>query len=100
MLLIRLQEGRGASPLHRQIADQVLFQIEQGDVSPGSRLPATRDLARSLGVARGTVVLAYEQLCEARVCASRVGHGTVVIRGFRGVDVKHSLTRKADLPFF
>jgi len=81
MLHIRINQDQTASPLHRQIADQILFQIEQGEVLPGSRLPATRDLARELGVARGTVVLAYEELCSMGVCESRVGRGTTVSKG-------------------
>lgn len=99
MLLIRLQEERSAPPLHKQIADQILFQVEQGEVLPGARLPASRDLARSLGVARGTVVLAYEQLCEARVCVSRVGHGTVVIRSPRNAQAKPPPASKRERPF-
>jgi GntR family transcriptional regulator/MocR family aminotransferase len=78
MLHIRLHEGETASPLHQQIADQILFQIEQGEVLPGMRLPASRDLARELGVSRGTVVLAYEELCSMGVCEGHVGRGTSV----------------------
>jgi len=76
MLRITLREGPGELPLHRQIADQIHFQIEQGDIVDGTLLPSTRNLARELGIARGTVVLAYEELCAAGTCESRVGRGT------------------------
>ena len=80
MLEITLREGRGALPVHRQIADQIRFQIEQGEVDQGAMLPSSRNLARELGVARGTVVLAYEELCAAGMCESHVGRGTTVRR--------------------
>ena len=78
MLQITLREDHRSLPLHQQIADQIRFQIEQGEVSSGMTLPSSRDLARQLGVARGTVVSAYEELCVAGLCESRVGRGTIV----------------------
>ena len=38
--------------LYRQIADQIRTLIGKGEVQPGARLPAERDLARQLGVSR------------------------------------------------
>lgn len=78
MLQIALQEGHGSLPLHRQIMDQIRFQIEQGEIGPGTQLPSSRNLALELGIARGTVVLAYEELCTAGLCESCVGRGTIV----------------------
>jgi DNA-binding transcriptional regulator YhcF (GntR family) len=40
-----LRDGR---PVYRQIADHFLAEIEQGQLAAGARLPAIRDLARSL----------------------------------------------------
>lgn len=94
MLQIALQEGHGALPVHRQIADQIRFQIERGEVDNGVMLPSSRNLARELGVARGTVVLAYEELCAAGVCESHVGRGTRVRRSLerkRQVAKEHSI---------
>jgi GntR family transcriptional regulator/MocR family aminotransferase len=81
MLFIRLREDKDAPPLYRQIADQILFQIERGELAPGARLPSSRSLAGALGVARGTVVLAYEELCSTGLCESHVGRGASVCRG-------------------
>ena len=44
----------------------------------GVRLAPTRVLARGLGVARGPVVGAYQQLVAERYLAARVGSGTEV----------------------
>ena len=53
--------------------------MQQGRLQPGSRLPSTRDFARQLGVARGTVVQVYDQLAgEGYVSGSR-GAGTKVV---------------------
>ncbi|WP_020525390.1 MocR-like pyridoxine biosynthesis transcription factor PdxR [Catelliglobosispora koreensis] len=52
--------------------------IRDGRLSPGTRLPSTRDLARELGLARNTVSAAYEQLTAEGFLAARTGSGTVV----------------------
>ena len=49
-----------------------------GRFLPGDRLPAARDLARRLGIARNTVVAAYDQLVAEGFLATRVGAGTFV----------------------
>jgi GntR family transcriptional regulator/MocR family aminotransferase len=55
-------------------------KILEGGLRPGARLPATRDLARQYGLARGTIVNAFEQLkCEGYIEGS-VGSGTHVNR--------------------
>ena len=55
-------EAESAVPVYRQIADGVRSAAKDGRLKPGHRLPATRDLARELGVNRQTVVTAYEHL--------------------------------------
>jgi GntR family transcriptional regulator/MocR family aminotransferase len=52
--------------------------IRDGRLTPGTRLPATRILARELGVARGTVTAAYAQLVAEGYLSARRGAGTVV----------------------
>ncbi|WP_433210763.1 PLP-dependent aminotransferase family protein [Dactylosporangium sp. CS-047395] len=52
--------------------------ITRGRLAPGTRLPSTRDLATDLGVSRGLVVGAYEQLAAEGRLISRRGSGTVV----------------------
>lgn len=51
--------------------------ILRGTIAPGARLPASRALAQELGIARNSVLYAYEQLAaEGFVAGSR--QGTVV----------------------
>ena len=55
--------------------------IRYGPLAPGTRLPSTRTLAADLGLARGTVAAAYEQLAAEGCLNARAGAGTVVAAG-------------------
>src|SRR5918992_2527397 len=46
----------------KAIEDAVRAAIREGRLAAGTRLPSTRDLAGQLGLSRGTVSQAYEQL--------------------------------------
>lgn len=48
---------------------------------PGDRLPSTRSLASDLGVSRGPVVAAYDELVAAGFIWARAGSGAVVADG-------------------
>jgi 2-aminoadipate transaminase len=67
-------------PVYRQIVDGIRAAALQGDLRPGHRLPATRDLARHLAVNRNTVVAAYETLAEEGWVRSHTGKGTFLVR--------------------
>lgn len=49
-----------------------------GALTPGDRLPATRTLAREIGVSRTTVIDAIDRLISEGVLVARVGAGTFV----------------------
>jgi GntR family transcriptional regulator/MocR family aminotransferase len=63
----------GAQPLHRQIGEQVRRAILEGRLKPGTRLPSSRLLAQDLDCARGTVVLALDQLVAEGYVVGRPG---------------------------
>jgi len=65
-------------PIHMQIRRHFQELILSGVLSSGSRLPATRELAESLGVSRSTVVTAYRQLWSEGLVEGKQGGGTVV----------------------
>ncbi|MCG6494069.1 PLP-dependent aminotransferase family protein [Kitasatospora sp. A2-31] len=52
--------------------------IRQGRLAPGAPLPSTRGLARELGLSRGTVTAAYDQLAEEGHLVTRPGAATRV----------------------
>ncbi|WP_182899926.1 PLP-dependent aminotransferase family protein [Microbispora sp. H10830] len=78
---LHLMVDRAAGGLAGQIAREVREAVRSGRLVPGVRLPATRDLARDLGLSRGVVVEAYEQLVAEGVLESRTGAGTRVAAG-------------------
>jgi 2-aminoadipate transaminase len=65
-------------PLARQIQAHLERLIAGRLLAPGVKLPATRELAHSLGVNRATVALAYEELVAAGWARAHVGQGTFV----------------------
>lgn len=65
-------------PLHRQLFDALRQAILAGRLRPGTRLPSTRVMASDLGVARNTVMAAFEQLVAEGYLQARVGSGTTV----------------------
>ena len=71
-------------PVYRQIAEGVRAALAAGHLSPGLRLPPTRDLARQLGVNRNTVVAAYELLATEGVVHSHTGRGTFLAESASG----------------
>jgi GntR family transcriptional regulator/MocR family aminotransferase len=76
-LLIELNRDGGA-PLHRQIEASIRGSIRAGRLRAGASLPPTRTLAAGLGVSRGVVVEAYQQLVAEGYLASRSGGYTQV----------------------
>jgi DNA-binding FadR family transcriptional regulator len=64
--------------LYRQIADQLAALISGGEFPPGSRLPAERELAVSLGVSRTSVREAIISLEMSGLVEVRVGTGIFV----------------------
>ncbi|MBO0844337.1 MAG: PLP-dependent aminotransferase family protein, partial [Nocardioides sp.] len=65
--------------------------VLDGRLSPGDRVPAGRDLARQLGVARGTVTAAYDRLTAEGFLETRPGSGTFVT----SVPLARDVTRHA-----
>lgn len=67
-----------AEPLGSQLLAQLRAAIVEGVLAPGARLPATRTLARALGVSRNVVVAVYDELLAEGFVAGRHGSGTYV----------------------
>jgi GntR family transcriptional regulator/MocR family aminotransferase len=82
-LLVRVDRA-SATPVGRQIEEQLRRAIRTGSLTPGSGLPSTRALAEDLGVSRGVVVRAYAQLAAAGFIEVRQGANPHV-RGIPGV---------------
>jgi GntR family transcriptional regulator / MocR family aminotransferase len=68
-----------AVPLRDQLYRQLRQAILDGRLAAGRRLPSTRAVAQQTGVARQTVVEAFEQLIAEGYVESRPASGTYVV---------------------
>jgi GntR family transcriptional regulator / MocR family aminotransferase len=76
-VLIELDRSR-ARGLRAQVEEGLRDAIRSGRLAPGALLPSTRALAADLGVTRGVIVGAYDQLLAEGYLAARPGSGTAV----------------------
>ena len=65
-------------PLYIQLRDQLRALVHAGDLRPGDRIPASRELAAMLGVHRTTVANAYAELESEGLIQGHVGRGTFI----------------------
>lgn len=77
MLPIHLQPESHV-PLYVQLRDQLRSLVHAGDLRPGDRIPASRELATMLGVHRTTVANAYAELESEGLIQGHVGRGTFI----------------------
>ncbi len=70
--------NRSDAALQSQVRQRLVSAIEAGRLSPGTRLPSTRRLAATLGIARNTVVFAYDRLTDEGFLVSRQRSGAFV----------------------
>lgn len=79
-LLITLDTD-AARPIFQQIFDGIRDAILTGRLKRGQQVPSTRLLASELGIARSTVVLAYEHLVAEGYLGATTGAGSFVLYG-------------------
>jgi len=80
--------------LHQRIQRALRALILDGILAPGLKLPATRVLAKSLGVARDTVENAYVQLHRDGFIVRREGSGSYVCEAI-GAELRGASRRQA-----
>ena len=73
------EDWRHDRPLYRRLAQVLRAAVASGEISPGTRLPAERDLADAVEVSRSTIVNAYDLLRADGWLVSRTGSGTFVV---------------------
>ena len=65
-------------PIYQQLVDRVRSAVKMGELVPGQKLPTVQELADRLGVAKGTVKRAYDELEHNGVLEKIQGRGTFV----------------------
>lgn len=67
-----------AITLHKQIINWFTTQLEQGDLTPGMRLPSQRLLALQFNVNRSTINVVMDELKARGLIETRTGDGTYI----------------------
>ncbi|PSE46058.1 DNA-binding protein [Acinetobacter nosocomialis] len=80
--------NKSQGKISAQLTQALREAVQSGDLQPGDPLPSSRELAQTLGVARGTIIEAYDQLLAEGVFDSQARTGTYV---------SHALTKKTVL---
>lgn len=65
-------------PIYRQLTDGIRMAVQKEALQPGQRLPTVQELADRLGVARGTVKRAYDELERCGLVEKTQGRGTFI----------------------
>jgi 2-aminoadipate transaminase len=86
MLPVHLQPESHV-PLYVQLRDQLRALVHAGDLRPGDRIPASRELATMLGVHRTTVANAYAELESEGLIQGHVGRGTFIRGNGNGLKI-------------
>ncbi len=71
-------DREGEEPIYRQLIRYIRSQIESGELPAGTRLPASRDLAKQLNISRISVVNAYAELRAQGFLSAHAGRGTFI----------------------
>jgi DNA-binding GntR family transcriptional regulator len=75
---LEAQGGRNADLAYLRVADDIAGRIAAGELKPGARLRAERDLAEYYEVSYGTIRRAMEVLRERGLITTIHGRGTFV----------------------
>lgn len=76
-------------PIYQQLVDAIRLSIKKGMLQPSQQLPTVQEMSERLGVARGTVKRAYDELERLGFVEKAQGRGTFV-----NYQPEHSGSRK------
>ncbi len=83
------------TPLAVQLFQAIRAAILAGTIQPGEKLPSTRELSKTLNVARNVVIECYEQLTAEGYAQPRKGSGTYICQG---VQIRQAAVETAEKP--
>lgn len=65
-------------PIYQQLVDEIRAGVKRGSLVPGQQLPTVQETARQLGVAKGTIKRAYDELEHQGLLEKIQGRGTFI----------------------
>ena len=65
-------------PIYQQLVDRVRAAVQKGELAPKEKLPTVQQLSEQLGVARGTIKRAYDELERLGLVEKLQGSGTFI----------------------
>lgn len=65
-------------PIYQQLVDTIRAAVKKGILVPNQQLPTVQELSGKLGIARGTIKRAYDELERAGLVDKAQGRGTFV----------------------
>jgi GntR family transcriptional regulator, transcriptional repressor for pyruvate dehydrogenase complex len=80
-MTIRRHKTTRHGPTAEQVLDQIRDLIARGELHPGDRLPAERDLAKQLGISRPSLRAGLRMLVAMGLLRARHGSGTYITDG-------------------
>lgn len=81
-------------PVYEQIVSQIESAVKSGELPPGTRLPAIRQLARDLEINQNTVAKSYQILESHHIVRTLGPRGTLVCEGGKQ-QVRHKAQKTA-----
>ena len=67
-----------ATPIYKQLTDQVRLAVATGRLAVGDQLPSVREVVAATAINPNTVLKAYRDLEREGLVEARTGHGTFV----------------------
>lgn len=71
-------------PIYQQLVDTISARIKRGELTFGDQLPTVQEMSAQLGIARGTIKRAYDELEQRHLIEKVQGRGSFVCH--RAVD--------------
>ena len=73
-------------PIYLQVIDNIKKQLAVGKISPGSKLPSTRELAVKYNINPNTAARIYNEMEQMDICYTKRGLGTFVTESKEKID--------------
>ena len=80
---INIRKTKG-NTIHQQLYEQLKKAIHEGMLTPGERLPSSRELSAELKISRNAVLQVFEQLIMEGFFEGKTGSGTFVGKSVAG----------------